>query len=580
MKGLKISDWKMIDWRKASAELKRLQAKLYEALKNNVNMSEIQRIHNEILTSFGARALAVRRVTSNKGGKTSGIDKVLWTRDEQKYTAIMKLGNQNWSKYKASPVKRVWIPKAGNTSEKRPLGIPTIKDRVAQTIWNFILDVHQEHNANPRSFGFRIGRSAKQAITYAWILTSGAGKRELLKIDIRKAYDRVNHTWLLNNVPMHKSVLREWIKTGIIDNKTIELPEMGVPQGGPISPTIFNIVMNGVENEILKVKQTFPIRFADDIIVFSNERSSLEKVIKIINNFLKPRGLEINEAKTEIKPIEIGVDFLGYNIREYPDQTRVGIKGKPHKKGIILVKPGKKQIKSFKLKIKNILKELKYVSAGRLIVKLNPIIRGWANYFNAGGGWTLAKSKLGHYIFWRLMSWITKKHRGKGLGVRVLTKKYFKDVRRRLTYRNKWTFFGMNHGKEVLLTDIQEILVTRENTLKFDPSPNPYNPADYDVMDKAMKRRIKKEILLSKLKQKLLVKQNGLCPLCGEIIDLNLEEAERDHIIPKAMDGKDTIKNTMLVHKTCHLKKSAQDRKHIAYWAKINKNNKSGNHNE
>jgi len=151
---------------------------------------------------------------------------------------------------------------------------------------------------------------------------------------------------------------------------------MGVPQGGPISPTIFNIVMNGVENEILKVKQTFPIRFADDIIVFSNERSSLEKVIKIINNFLKPRGLEINEAKTEIKPIEIGVDFLGYNIREYPDQTRVGIKGKPHKKGIILVKPGKKQIKSFKLKIKNILKELKYVSAGRLIVKLNPIIRG------------------------------------------------------------------------------------------------------------------------------------------------------------------------------------------------------------
>lgn len=151
---------------------------------------------------------------------------------------------------------------------------------------------------------------------------------------------------------------------------------MGVPQGGPISPTIFNIVMNGVENEIMKVKQTFPIRFADDIMVFSNERSNLEKVIKIINDFLKPRGLEINEAKTEIKPIEIGVDFLGYNIREYPDQTRVGIKGKPHKKGIILIKPSKKRIEGFKLKIKNIIKELKYVSAGRLIVKLNPIIRG------------------------------------------------------------------------------------------------------------------------------------------------------------------------------------------------------------
>lgn len=151
---------------------------------------------------------------------------------------------------------------------------------------------------------------------------------------------------------------------------------MGVPQGGPISPTIFNYVMNGVEDEIMKVPKTFPIRFADDIIVFSNEKINLEKAKEIIINFLKPRGLVLNEGKTEMKPIESGVDFLGYNIREYPDKTRIGIKGKPHKQGVILVKPSTKSIETFKLKIKGVIRELKNASAGRLITKLNPIIRG------------------------------------------------------------------------------------------------------------------------------------------------------------------------------------------------------------
>lgn len=156
----------------------------------------------------------------------------------------------------------------------------------------------------------------------------------------------------------------------------MKLPTMGVPQGGPISPTIFNIVMNGVEDEIMKVKQTFPIRFADDIIVFGNDRSTVEKTKENIKIFLKPRGLELNEDKTEVKPIESGVDLLGYNIREYPDKTRIGIKGKPHKRGIILIKPSKKSISSFKQRIKDVMIKLRNAKAGKLIMELNPIIRG------------------------------------------------------------------------------------------------------------------------------------------------------------------------------------------------------------
>ena len=119
----------------------------------------------------------------------------------------------------------------------------------------------------------------------------------------------------------------------------------------------------------------------------------------------------------------------------------------------------------------------------------------------------------------------------------------------------------MNNGVEVLIVDIQEILRQTENQLKFKPSPNPYNPGDYEVMDKAMKRKIKKEILLSKLKQKLLVQQDGRCIVCGELIDLTMEDAERDHIIPKYQGGEDSIKNTALIHKTCHKRKTAWDRK-------------------
>lgn len=143
-----------------------------------------------------------------------------------------------------------------------------------------------------------------------------------------------------------------------------------------------------------------------------------------------------------------------------------------------------------------------------------------------------------------------------------LIPKYFKGVQRRKahqnSYFNKWTFFGTDaNKKEVLLTDIQEIKVQNENHLSFDPSLNPYNPDSYNVFDRAIKRRIKREILLSKDKQRLLARQDGVCTICGEIVDLNLEEAERDHIIAKVKGGDDTQKNLRVVHKTCHDQKTA-----------------------
>lgn len=126
----------------------------------------------------------------------------------------------------------------------------------------------------------------------------------------------------------------------------------------------------------MKVKKTFPIRFADDILVFGETQEQMEKVKDRITAFLTPRGLEINEGKTIIKTIEEGTDFLGYNIREYPDPTRVGKKGKPTKKGILIIKPSKPKIEKFKKTIKSILTKMKNSGAAKVIMKLNPIIRG------------------------------------------------------------------------------------------------------------------------------------------------------------------------------------------------------------
>jgi len=171
-------------------------------------------------------------------------------------------------------------------------------------------------------------------------------------------------------------VVSEWLKAGIIEEGRFTPNDVGVLQGGPISPTIFNLVMEGVEVAILQVKGAFPIRYADDIAVFANLPEDLEKTKEVISKFLKPRGLELNEEKTQMKPIEEGVDILGYNIREYPYKVEKIVKRMPTKRGTVIVKPSKKAVENFKYKLKTTYARLKKSKAIKLITELNPIIRG------------------------------------------------------------------------------------------------------------------------------------------------------------------------------------------------------------
>jgi len=161
-----------------------------------------------------------------------------------------------------------------------------------------------------------------------------------------------------------------------MENNKYNATEMSVPQGGSISPTIFNITLNGIEDKILAIKGVFPIRFADDIIVFSDTVEKLEKVKKIITEFLQPRGLNLNEEKTKVGSIKEGVDFLGYNFREYPQLHQRKNMRMLTKEGKLLVKPSRQSVETFKQKINEVFKKYKRAKAYSLIMELNPIIRG------------------------------------------------------------------------------------------------------------------------------------------------------------------------------------------------------------
>lgn len=223
----KISKWKGINWKHVNSKLKLLQAVLYKALIDGASNSEVRKIHNRILNSFAARAYAIRKITTSKGRKTPGIDGIIYATDEQKYNAVTELKLFNSHTYRAKSVKRVWIPKA-NSSKMKPLGIPTMYDRSIQTLYSFILDVHQEHNADIRSFGFRIGRSVKQAISYAWLLASNK-KRFIMTVDVTKAYDSVSHNWILSIIPINRLVLLQWLKAGVLEKGNLTVDDKGVP---------------------------------------------------------------------------------------------------------------------------------------------------------------------------------------------------------------------------------------------------------------------------------------------------------------------------------------------------------------
>lgn len=302
-----MNNWSNVDWKNVVRNIERLQDKITKAAKADDwnSVASFQRI---LVNSLDARLMAVKTVTSSPGRKTPGIDGITWVSDGDKMDAVKNLKNATPTKYVPKPVKRVLIPK-GKTGGMRPIGIPTMFDRAMQALYNLALVPLAELRADANSFGFRKGRSPHDAVqTLFGALNPPDIPKLVLDADIKGLFDNISHDWILANIPLNSTVL-EKLKAGFIDLGKFYENELGVPQGGIISPTIANMALDGLEptifnalvrNKVRVAKFVRVVRYADDFVVVAPYLWIIDKVVKpVISDFLAERGLELNAEKTK-----------------------------------------------------------------------------------------------------------------------------------------------------------------------------------------------------------------------------------------------------------------------------------------
>jgi RNA-directed DNA polymerase len=224
-------NWNQINWAQCKREVRKLQVRIVKAVKEG-RWNKVKALQWLLTHSFSAKALAVKRVTGNKGKRTAGVDKVTWKTPKAKWNGIMSLYRRG---YRALPLRRVYIPKSNG--KRRPLGIPTMKDRAMQALYLQALEPISETKADPHSYGFRPKRSTADAIEQCFnALSQKRSARWVLEADIKGCFDNFSHDWLLAHIPMDKAVLATWLEAGYMDDITFFETKAGTPQGGIRAP--------------------------------------------------------------------------------------------------------------------------------------------------------------------------------------------------------------------------------------------------------------------------------------------------------------------------------------------------------
>lgn len=360
-----IQNWSDIDFQKAEKSVKKLQKRIATAYRND-EFDKMAFLQHQLIHSFYAKALAVKSVTSNRGKLTPGVDGIVWITPDDKWNAIAMMKHRG---YQPKPLKRIYIPKANG--KLRPLSIPTMKDRAMQTLYKFALEPIGELTADGCSFAYLPNRSAKDAIVRMRdVLSKNPDFQWIMKADIKACFDNISHEWILEHIPMDKTVLRKFLECGYVEHSMYHLTDKGVPQGGCISCVICNMTLDGLERLLEEhfgplVKM---IRYADDIIIAGVSKPVLvQEVTPVLENFLIERGLTLSKEKTDYLSVEQHIHFLGWEI--YKDNA-----------GFLCIPPREK-IDTLLGNLSDTWDEYCHDSGQKLCEKLYQQIRGWLNYY-------------------------------------------------------------------------------------------------------------------------------------------------------------------------------------------------------
>lgn len=503
-----------------------------------------------MLRSQANLLLAIKRVTQiNQGKKTAGIDRQTALTNPERIKLYQEM--REITPWKSKPVKRVYIPKSNGT--KRPLGIPVLKDRILQAVVKNALEPSWEARFEATSFGFRPGRSTHDAIDQCHARLRKGCDKWVLDADIKGAFDNISHEYLLKtlgNIP-GKELIKQWLKAGYMENEIFHPTERGTPQGGVISPLLANIALHGLSELLasyVKVKeyqstpkakrqritkQKLPkygfCRYADDFIVTAETQEDLETVLPIIQQWLNERGLQLNEDKTQIVKASEGFNFLGFHIRQF--------------NGHCLTKPEKEKTLNFVRKIRNWLKEHKDIPAEEVISYLNPVLKGWGNYYRFAASKAVF-SYVDNQIWRMLWKWSCRRHPNKGK--RWIANKYFdmKSWKLKAIHTNR-----RGKSQPITLSRLYDIPITRHVQVKGNNSPDNPNLTKYWEQRQTQFGKI---LLASGSRlHTIACNQRWKCPQCGDHL-FNGEELHQHHHKQVKDGGLDFEENLALLHRNCH----------------------------
>jgi len=535
--------WDLVDWREAGESVTSLRQRIFKATRAN-DLRKVRSLQKLMLRNHSNILMSVRRVTQvNAGKNTPGVDKVLVKTPAARGKLVDLLATlQPW---RASPVRRVYIPKKTDSSKRRTLGIPTILDRCLQAMVKNVLEPEWEARFEGSSYGFRPGRSPHDAIAKIYNLARPNMRKKIaVDADIKGAFDNICQDFILKaigDVP-GRALIEQWLQAGYLEDGRYHDTPTGTPQGGVISPLLLNIALHGMEAALgvthdsrgKIIGKRAVVRYADDFVVFcETEEDALDVRDRVLPAWLAERGLSLSEEKTRIVHLSEGFDFLGFNVRHYPcpQTSRSGYK--------LRITPSKKAVLGKVGEIRDIWLALHGHSVKAVLWKLNPIIRGWADYYRKSVA-SKTFGKLDKWMFHRQVRFARHTHPEKSW--KWMCKRYWGKLNDKRD--DNWVFGDKQSGKYLLKFGWFKIV--RHELVRGASSPD-----DPELRDYWWERQKVNANHLSAGDIDMANDQGWVCRLCGMDL-INGEELHRHHTIPRARGGSDARRNRELVHLFCH----------------------------